>query len=487
MLISSTNSIAYYNGHKYDSIYNLNEKRKMHGAKRVMLFCLMTAILPTILIIIPLYLRHVVFADVVYPVAESDILAIQEGVSSVFCKSLSLKMNSTFNAFQLQGKPSKSGKIKHIRLKKSMSLPDDTLEYWGFYLLKGSIVKLRVCSRHDGARIMVVRGDKNLDTCNLMKHEKYGAKMDADFKGVKVFYEKPAEVVGLIDITNNDLEDEKDENRAVEDLTSESKNSIDSYMEKTREKKSYFIDKNQKSNDDDDDNHDKFVKTKDNNEDGSDDVPKLRHARSHLREIQEKVEELKKSLEDAPIERPKRSVSPLDSHIKHGGNAMNSTVLGFEGDVSSFETNLLTCYDGKILLSRSFQPSQLCNNIEYLYHSNHMVTEHTVASDGYYYYIFYSDNDFVKNDMHAVFDIYKPTYGFKNSSSGKECINQTVCKFPLQLMGGESVIVEVPTRDGIEHEADDITFLTSICEPRMEIYVIFPILVLILIMSCSFL
>lgn len=53
----------------------------MHGAKRVMLFCLMTAILPTILIIIPLYLRHVVFADVVYPVAESDILAIQEGVS----------------------------------------------------------------------------------------------------------------------------------------------------------------------------------------------------------------------------------------------------------------------------------------------------------------------------------------------------------------------------------------------------------------------
>lgn len=29
-----------------------------------------------------------------------------------------------------------------------------------------------------------------------MKHEKYGAKMDADFKGVKVFYEKPAEVVG---------------------------------------------------------------------------------------------------------------------------------------------------------------------------------------------------------------------------------------------------------------------------------------------------
>ena len=59
----------------------------------------------------------------------------------------SLKMNSSFHAFQLSGMPDLSPNRKHIRLKKSMSLPDDTLEYWGFYLLNGSTVVLSVCSR----------------------------------------------------------------------------------------------------------------------------------------------------------------------------------------------------------------------------------------------------------------------------------------------------------------------------------------------------
>ncbi|KAJ8935077.1 hypothetical protein NQ314_013022 [Rhamnusium bicolor] len=186
----------------------------MHGVKRVMVFCLMTAVLPTILIITPLYLRHSVFADITYPVAESDVVAIQEGVSSVFCESLSLKMNSSFNAFQLIGTPQISHKRKHIRLKKSMTLPDDTLEYWGFYLLKGALVKLKVCSRYPGSRILVVRGEKNLKTCGLLDHnlKKYGAKLDAEHSRVKVTYEKPAEVLGLVDKHSIDF-------NAAEDLT----------------------------------------------------------------------------------------------------------------------------------------------------------------------------------------------------------------------------------------------------------------------------
>lgn len=117
----------------------------MHGVKRVMFFFLMIAVLPTILIITPLYLRHYVFGNVTYPVAETDVMAIQDGVSSIFCDSLILTMGSSFNAFQMVGKP-KIGKRKHIRLKKSMALPDDTIEYWGFYLLKGARVTLKVCA-----------------------------------------------------------------------------------------------------------------------------------------------------------------------------------------------------------------------------------------------------------------------------------------------------------------------------------------------------
>lgn len=50
----------------------------------------------------------------------------------------------------------------------------------------------------------------------------------------------------------------------------------------------------------------------------------------------------------------------------------------------------------------------------------------------------------------------------------------------------EVVIVEVPTRDGIEHEDDDITILVSQCVPRMAVYMIFPIAVLFFILSCAF-
>lgn len=57
-------------------------------------------------------------------------------------------MNTTFNAFQMSQKPKITSYRKHIRLKKSMILPDDTLEYWGFYLLKGASIALSVCSRY---------------------------------------------------------------------------------------------------------------------------------------------------------------------------------------------------------------------------------------------------------------------------------------------------------------------------------------------------
>jgi len=58
----------------------------MHGPRRVITFCLLTAVLPTVLLVIPLYLRHNVYADVIYAVAESDVLEIADGISTVFCQ-----------------------------------------------------------------------------------------------------------------------------------------------------------------------------------------------------------------------------------------------------------------------------------------------------------------------------------------------------------------------------------------------------------------
>lgn len=175
----------------------------------------------------------------------------------------------------------------------------------------------------------------------------------------------------------------------------------------------------------------------------------------------------------------------LERKVNHGGNALN-----FTGDasnsVSSFENNLLNCYDGKILLAQTFPPSTLCRNVKFLESGSHMVTTHEVSADGYYYYIFYSDNDNVENDINAIFDIHKPTFLYANISESNSCSNSTNCSFPIDFLTSEVVIVEVPTRDGIEHEGDDFTILISTCHPRMAVYVIFPIAVLFLILTCAF-
>lgn len=57
-------------------------------------------------------------------------------------------MNSSFNAFQIDNSQMDTNNKKHFRLRKSMTLPDDSLEYWGFFLNKGSVVNLTLCSRY---------------------------------------------------------------------------------------------------------------------------------------------------------------------------------------------------------------------------------------------------------------------------------------------------------------------------------------------------
>ncbi|XP_050087419.1 uncharacterized protein LOC126572275 isoform X2 [Anopheles aquasalis] len=543
------------------------ESKSMHGVKRVIAFCILTAILPAALIILPLYLRHTVFADVVYPIAESDIIEIRDGISSVFCQKHTLQMNSTFNAFQLEHEPEISKNRKHIRLKKSMSLPDDTLEYWGFYLLKGATVALKICSRYDGSRILVVKGERNLRTCGLLEHnkDKIDNYLNKEHGQVLVTYESAAEFI--------DSREKKyppdlpaDGNHGGEDLTEESPGGSISLLpgipiKKEATKASHVAGGLEKplasTNAKDPGGHrhhsttkrigrpvsvttknvqpsattstttstttttttteipssttENLVKKYRNfraTEAGpvEDEVSvdsgthRRRHAHNktghRLRQAEVVVDhdgvEVVQPDSVEPVEqqhqqgRRRRRDLVYDRRINHGGTAMNFS-NNTSDSVSSFENSLLSCYDGDILLAHSFSPSTSCESVKFLETGSHVVTKHEVVSDGYYYYIFYSDNDHVKNDIHAMFDIYKPTFQYSNLSDSKACINGTHCSFPIKFWSNERVIVEVPTRDGIEHEEDDVTLLVSTCHPRMAIYIIFPVSVLILVLTCAFL
>lgn len=73
---------------------------KMNGVKRVVIFCVLTTLIPIFLLIMPLYLRHNLYADVVYAVTESDVLEISDGVSTIFC-SVSLYIYFSYKIYYL--------------------------------------------------------------------------------------------------------------------------------------------------------------------------------------------------------------------------------------------------------------------------------------------------------------------------------------------------------------------------------------------------
>ncbi|KAJ2953713.1 hypothetical protein O0L34_g1333 [Tuta absoluta] len=426
----------------------------MHGSRRVITFCLLTTVLPTMLIILPLYLRNIKYADVMYKISDSDVIQIHKGQSSIFCEGHSLRMNTTFNAFQMRGRPELSSNRRHIRLKKSMTLPDDTLEYWGFYLFKGATVELKACSRYIGSKILVVKGENILDTCGILDGDKY--KKDPPIvqnQGhVVVTIENPEDksVNKNISLVNQDEDDKI--LISIEDklLYNETENNVLEILDHSVEN---MVDHN-------------FTTS-----------------------IQPTQELKRKAIK--PQSRKKRQVplhnpnTILDAGAKHGGNTANNGTTA-EDPVSSFENSLDECYSKNMLMKENFPNSNLCNSTDYLDKTTTLKVTHNVTEDGYYYYIFYSDNDIVRNDIHVIFDIYKPTFQYVNMDESKVCVNKSQCDFNVGFFSDELVIVEVPTEDGLKNDDTD-SILVSVCHPRTSIYVIFPIAVMLMILIFAFL
>ncbi|XP_043680206.1 uncharacterized protein LOC122634869 isoform X2 [Vespula pensylvanica] len=540
----------------------------MHGIKRVLVFCTLTTVLPSMLILIPLYLRHSFYANVAYAVTESDILEVNDGISTIFCSEHTLQMNATFNAFQMSHRPEITSYKKHIRLKKSMNLPDDTFEYWGFYLLKGATVLLSVCSRFQGASILVVKGERNLRTCDILEQNKNKERISDMFlpeaDQVKITYETHMKEINSVETMNqqifkafknntkqnsnetyikqmidnlNDTNREKflaainksmhlnnlqvtnmkeTENYTIEVPVTLKETKENEFIEKIRSKRWFnkmFNGQERKLQKEEELQKKSTIIQRENESIGkkaskihNQDIRNQKQVENHKNLIErlkmelnmehndndnvekDLDEKLENNLVNIRVKRNQELVKPpslLDQGIKHGGNADKNTIDSDEASsVSSFENGLFNCYEGSILLTKEFEPSEKCINVDYLVNGKHMETKHDVVEDGYYYYIFYSDNDFVSNDIHALFDIYKPTFQYENVT--KSCINQTECSFSLDLMSPDRVIVEIPTKDGIDLDPDEISLLISVCHPRMGVYVIFPIAVLFFILGCAF-
>ena len=165
------------------------------GPKRLCKFCILAVILPIICLCVPLYMRFQALKPQVFTLSPSDMkllnqvgiwirilavicpifikllpfyivyllslsfLSLQDSrISTVWCQGQELRMNGSFNAYLLPSKPRLRRFRQHVTMTRKMILEDDIKEYWGFYLLRGSQVRLSTCARYVGSSFIIVKG-----------------------------------------------------------------------------------------------------------------------------------------------------------------------------------------------------------------------------------------------------------------------------------------------------------------------------------------
>uniref|UniRef100_A0A336MBI8 CSON014381 protein n=1 Tax=Culicoides sonorensis TaxID=179676 RepID=A0A336MBI8_CULSO len=140
----------------------------------IIIISIFAFILLTILIILPFYLWHIESTPKHLTLTESDIIEVKQGVSSILCRERHLKMNrnTTFNAFQVKKTSDILSPRKLIHINESMKFPGDEFEYKGFFLLNGATIDLRVCTRQEVTRLLVVKDGRSLSKCEILKKNK---------------------------------------------------------------------------------------------------------------------------------------------------------------------------------------------------------------------------------------------------------------------------------------------------------------------------
>jgi hypothetical protein len=82
----------------------------------------------------------------IFKVLWTDVLSSNFFVMCI-TQAQKLQMNVSFDAFLMDRSPTLTPKAQKLSMIRHFELDDDTKEYWGFYLLKGSEVSVSSCAR----------------------------------------------------------------------------------------------------------------------------------------------------------------------------------------------------------------------------------------------------------------------------------------------------------------------------------------------------
>ncbi|XP_050356698.1 uncharacterized protein LOC126777632 [Nymphalis io] len=159
----------------------------------------------------------------------------------------------------------------------------------------------------------------------------------------------------------------------------------------------------------------------------------------------------------------------------------------FWSSFSSSEEALLEC--AGLILNLPLTPHASCQpgapDQETHVASRANALTYRVPANGYYFFVFNSENEVQRNFIRARFDLQKTRYDVARTTL-RECRNSTDrCDLSLDIFSSQKVVLELPLRNNDSLWNEQFVIISE-CEPRTSVYLACVIAVPILILAFAF-
>nr|XP_026491969.1 uncharacterized protein LOC113397729 isoform X1 [Vanessa tameamea] len=159
----------------------------------------------------------------------------------------------------------------------------------------------------------------------------------------------------------------------------------------------------------------------------------------------------------------------------------------FWSSFSSSEEALLEC--AGLILNLPLTPHASCQpgapDKETHAASRANALTYRVPANGYYFFVFNSENEVQRNFIRARFDLQKTRYDVARTTL-RECRNSTDrCDLSLDIFSSQKVVLELPLRNNDSLWNEQFVIISE-CEPRTSVYLACVIAVPIIILAFAF-
>ncbi|CAG9568750.1 unnamed protein product [Danaus chrysippus] len=212
------------------------------------------------------------------------------------------------------------------------------------------------------------------------------------------------------------------------------------------------------------------------------------------RELMLGREELKKELTEDDAARDYAAEEGLepDGFADHHDQINETTAFDmsnseFWSSFSSSEEALLEC-EG-LILNLPLTPHASCtpgaSEKDVMDAAAANALTYRVPANGYYFFVFNSENEVQVNHIRARFDLQKTRYEVTRAAL-RACTNATSrCDLPLDMFSTQKVVLELPLRNNDSLWNEQFVIISE-CEPRTSVYLTCAIAVPILILAFAF-